>query len=598
MYSKKKSFQAGAADQAHIPATGFGVNHLLCAAVLVMVSVAVYYNSLSNGFVFDDWVVIVKNKHIADLKNSLPSFFSNSYFKIAGGEASYRPLTTLFYFLIHSFAGLNPFYYHLGSILLHAINVLLVYILTILLLGDWFKALLAALLFACHPALTEAVDGIAFNEDLLAAFFILLALILYVKAVDKKPVGFAYLLSLLFFFCGLLSKEMAISLPLIILLYDLTFQKTASQGVAANVLSTFRARWSLYAGYALTGSFYLLLRFIIFTKPGDGENLHYVNLLKRLLYLPNHIFSFVKLAVAPYNLKLDYVFSYPDHFFRISNLIGFVIILGLVVLSFFIYRHYKEIFFGIWWFLITLFPVYNIIVIFNPLAERFLYIPLIGFCLVLSNIIYRACKKILNRKASVRAVTLLIIIGLSSTYSVIAVRRNRDWKDDFTLWSKTVIQSPNSGVAHGSLGRAYLERGELDEAIAEYRKSIKLLPNYFKGYYGLGAVYGQKGDIAKAIDNYKKSLVLNPEYSDAHYNLALLYHKQGSLEEAIQHYLKAIALAPDDIEARNDLGVALAQQGKLDRAISEWEKVLKIDPANKSAQDNISKAKAMLKKSD
>ena len=273
--------------------------------------------------------------------------------------------------------------------LLHAANVLLVYILTVLLLGDWFKALLAALLFACHPALTEAVDGIAFNEDLLAAFFILLALILYVKAVDKKPVGLAYLLSLLFFFCGLLSKEMAITLPLIILLYDLTFGKAARQGMAANILSTFRAGWFLYAGYALTGLFYLLLRFIIFTNPGDGENQHSINLFKRLLYLPNHISNFVKLAVAPYNLKLDYVFLYPDHFFRVSNLIGFFIILGLVVLSFFIYRHFKEIFFGIGWFLITLFPVYNIIVIFYPLAERFLYIPIIGFCLVLSIILYR-----------------------------------------------------------------------------------------------------------------------------------------------------------------------------------------------------------------
>jgi protein O-mannosyl-transferase len=598
MYSGKKPFQDGAADQVHGPANGKTLNHLLCTAILVMVCVAVYSNSLSNGFVFDDWVVIVKNKHIADLKSSLPAFFSNSYFKIAGGEASYRPLTTLSYFLIHAFAGLNPFYYHLGSVLLHAINVMLVYLLTVLLLGDWFKALLAALLFACHPALTEAVDGIAFNEDLLAAFFILLALILYVKAVDKKPAGFPYLLSLLFFFCGLLSKEMAISLPLIILLYDLTFEKAAGRGVPANFLPMLKARWSLYAGYALTGSFYLLLRFVIFANPGNGENLHYVNLFKRLLYLPNHIFSFVKLAVAPYNLKLDYVFSYPDHFFRVSNLIGFVIILGLVVLSFYIYRHFKEIFFGIWWFLITLFPVYNIIVIFNPLAERFLYIPLIGYCLVLSNIIYRTCNKILSRKASVRAVTLLIIIGLSSVYSVITVRRNRDWKDDLTLWSKTVSQSPNSGVAHGNLGRVYLERGQLDKATAEYRKAIKLLPNYFKGYYGLGGVYGQKGDIAKAIDNYKKSLALNPGFADAHYNLALLYHKQGSLQEAIQHYLKAIELAPDDFEARNDLGVAFAQQGKLDRAVIEWEKVLEIDPNNKSAQDNISKAKEILKKSD
>ena len=122
-------------------------------------------------------------------------------------------------------------------------------------------------------------------------------------------------------------------------------------------------------GICIDRSFYLLLRFVIFTNPGDGENLHYVNLFKRLLYLPNHIFSFVKLAVAPYNLKLDYVFLYPDHFFRVSNLIGFVIIIGLVVLSFYIYRHFKEIFFGIGWFLITLFPVYNIIVIFDPLTN-------------------------------------------------------------------------------------------------------------------------------------------------------------------------------------------------------------------------------------
>jgi Flp pilus assembly protein TadD len=598
MNSTSKSFQNGAVHQPRGLAAGFPVRHLLCTAVLVIISLAVYCNSLSNGFVFDDWVVIVENKHMTDLWNSLPSFFNNSYFKIADGEASYRPIATLSYFLIHALAGLNPLYYHLASVLLHTLNVLLVYLLIFWLLGDWFKALLAALLFACHPALTEAVDGIAFNEDLLAAFFSLLALILYVRAVDQRPAGPAHLLSLFFFLCGLLSKEMAVSLPVIILLYDLTFREVAEQGLSVkHILKTINIRRSFYAGYAVICLLYLLLRFFIFTNPGNGNKPHSVNLVERLLYLPNHIFSFVKLAIAPYDLNVDYVYAYPDNFFEISNLIGFVVILSLVVLSFFIYRRFKEIFFGFWWFLITLFPVYNIIEIFNPLAERYLYIPIIGYCLLLPVIFYRICSKMLKQPHSAKVVTLLAVIVLSSAYSVIAIRRNQDWKDDLTLWSKTVIQSPNSGIAHGGLGRAYHERGQLDKAIHEFQEAVRLLPNHFKAYYILGVVYDQKGDVANAIDNLKKSIAINPEFADAHYNLAILYHKQGLMDEAIRQYRKVVELKPDDIEAHNDLGVAYALQGKLDQAVSEWEKVLEIDPDNKSARDNIAKAKELQEKS-
>ena len=599
MISRQKPFSNGTAGQPHGLASGVFVGNLLCLAVLAITSVAVYYNSLSNGFVFDDYVVIVENKHLNDFRNSLPSFFNDSYFKIAGDEASYRPLATLSYFLIHSFAGLNPFYFHLASVFLHTLNVILVYFLISLLLEDRFKALLAALLFACHPVLTEAVDCIAFNEDLLAAFFILLAFILYVKAVDKRPVGPAHLLSLFFFFCGLLSKEMAISLPALILLYDLTFKEVAGQGLSVkHILTTLKIRWSFYTGYALVAILYLLLRFIIIVNPAGGNMHHFGSLLKRLVYLPYHIFSFVKLAIAPYNLNVDYVYSYPHGFFEFSNLIGLVIILGLVVLSFLAYRRAKEIFFGIWWFLIALFPVYNIIEIFNPLAERYLYIPIFGFCLILPNILYRIFNKMLNRTLFVRTATLLVVIAAASAYATITIGRNKDWKDDFSLWSKTVLQSPGSGIAHGGLGRAYHERGQLNEAIVEFQKAVRLLPNHFKAYYILGVVYDQKGDYRNAIDNYKKSIAINPEFADAHYNLAILYHKQGLMADAIRQYKKVIELMPEDYEAHNDLGVAYAVEGKLQQAVSEWQKVLQIDPANKSARDNISKAKVQLEKSN
>ena len=595
MKSEQKFPQNAIAD--HL--SGFGTRDLLPIAALVCISLAVYYNSLANGFVFDDYAVIVENKHIKEFSHSLPSFFNQSYFKIAGGESSYRPLATFSYFLIHSFAGLNAFYYHLSSVLLHTLNVILVYLLLRLLLGNRFKALLAGLLFACHPALTETVDCIAFNEDLLAACFFLLALILYYNAVDQGPAGVTHLLSLFFFFCGLLSKEMAISLPVIILLSDLTFGAAAGQALSVDhILKTVKNRWPFYVGYAVIGLFYLVLRFLILVNPADTIRPHFGGLFERLLYLPNHIFSFLKLAAVPHDLNVEHIFAYPQRFFEITHLAGSLGVLGLGILSFLLFRHSKGIFFGIWWFLITLFPVYNIVEIYNPFAERYLYLPLIGFCLVVPIFLFSTFNRVLNNDKTVSTATVLVIIIILSAYATIAIARNRDWKDSHTLWSKTVKQSPNSGVAHGSLGRAYQEQGLLDQAIAEYQTAVKLMPNHFKAYYNLGVVRDQQGHIDQAVANYKKSIAVNPGFTDSHYNLANLYQKKGLLDDAIYHYRAVIALSPEDFEARNNLGVVLAMQGKLDEAILAWQKVLDIDPANKSAPENIRKAKEILEQSN
>ena len=578
-------------------ACGIAAGNLLPIAVLVFISLAIYANSLSNGFVFDDYAVIVENKHLKNFGDSLPAFFSDAYFTIAGGEASYRPIATLSYFVIHSLAGLNPFYFHLSSVVLHALNVILVYLLLYLILGSRFKALLAGLLFACHPALTEAVDCIAFNEDLLTAVFFLLALILYVKSEVKGAAAAAYFLSLLCYFCALLAKEMAITLLPILLLYDLTFRPGNGPSLfIKSVLKTVKSRWLIYLGYAGVSLFYLVLRFVIFTHTGDGIKPYFGDIFERLLYLPNHIFNFVKLAIAPSDLQVEYLFSYPQTFFEFSHLVGLAGTLGLAVFSIFVHRRHPEIFFGIWWFIITLFPVYNIIQIFNPFAERYLYIPVIGFCLVVPVILHGIFSRAITRALAVNLATLLVVLVISSAYSTITIARNRDWKDGFTLWSKTVTQSPDNGIAHGSLGRAYQEQGLLTEAVAEYETAIKLMPKHYKAYYNLGVVYDQKGDFIKAQEYYQKSIAILPGFANAHFNLANLYHKQGLTADAIVHYRKLIELTPEDIEARNNLGVALAMQGNLDQALTQWQNVLKIDPANQSARDNVRQAREILDK--
>jgi tetratricopeptide (TPR) repeat protein len=587
-HQKSGSGKGGAATAAY---------HLLPIALLVFLCLIVYYNSLSNGFVYDDFGLIVENKYINQPGRFLASLFNHSYFQMAGLEASYRPVTTLSYFLIHTVAGLDPFYYHLASLILHTFNAVLVYWLANLVLKHRLRALMAGLLFACHPALSEAVDCIGFNDDLLAAFFFLLALIFYIRIKTEqinRHIG-NYSLALLFYFLGLLSKEMAITLPAIILLYDLVLRGADRGALNLKRLSNIlRDRAYFYAGFVCVSLFYLCIRFFLLYSPAESQKASAGSLLDRIIYLPGHIFSFLRLTIFPGNLNADYVFSYPDSWFDISNLIGVAVVMALIGAGFFIYRYSHEIFFGIGWYLITLFPVYNLIEIYNPLAERYLYIPIIGFCLVVPVVVHGQAMRRITNPSTVTVVTLMPLIVVLSLYSTATIARNPVWKNNFALWSQTVQSSPDSLTAHGGLGMAYLERGMLDEAAEQFEISIKLYPGHAKSYYNLGLVYYQKGDQEKALEYFSRSVALNPDIMRAHYNLATIYLKQGLWDRAIRHYVKVNELDPEIPMAHYNLGMAYAMQGKLNPAIREWEAVLHLDPNNTQAQSNIQKAKKMM----
>jgi tetratricopeptide (TPR) repeat protein len=601
MKRKKSTQSTGFNQKTEGDASKAWANHLLPPALLVILCLIVYYNSLSNGFVYDDFGAIVENKYLNHPGQFLGSLFNHSYFKIAGLEASYRPVATLTYFLIYAIAELDPFYYHLASLFLHTLNAVMVYWIANLILKNKLGALIAGLLFASHPALSEAVNCIDFNDDPLAALFYLLSMIFYIRLnveyVTSNIKG--YSLVLFFYFLGLFSKEMAITLPVIALLYDFVLRDGERDFITIkHLLNTLKKRAYFYAGFVAVSLFYLSIRFFILYNPGGYVKYSHGSLIERIIYLPGHIFSFIRLTIFPSNLNADYVFSYPSGFFEIWNLIGVAVFLCLVGTAFLIQRFSKEIFFGIWWFLITLFPVYNLIEIYHPLAERYLYLPIIGFCLVVPAAINAAANKKFTNPSTVNRVTLIPIVVILSLYSATTIARNRDWQNNFILWSKTVQSSPNSLVARGGLGLAYLERGMLDEAQQEFETVIKLYPDDSKSYYNMGLVYHKKGDLKKALEYFKRSALLNPDSVRAHYNLANLYARQGAIELAIRHYVKVTELDSEVVEAHYNLGVAYAMQGKLKLAISEWEKVLQLDPHHKSARNNLEKAKEMIKSSE
>ncbi len=573
------------------------IKPILPIALLVLTCVIVYFNTLSNEFVFDDRATIVENKYLPDFKGSLPSFFSNSYFEIAEAEASYRPVATLSYYLLYAIGELNPFWYHLGSLVLHMLNVILVYFLTQALQKDKNAALVAGLLFACHPVVTEAVNCISFNEDLLVALFYLMSFSLYLKTTpDRKATAvISFLLSLLLYFLGLLSKEMAITLPMVVVLYDMALNPAQGSPISFNSLrDTIADRIFYYLGFAGVSLFYLSLRFVFLVGTEPAASLTYGSLFERVVYLPYQLFNFLRLVVFPYPLKAEYIFSYPESFFEIYNIIAVISLAVVIGFSFYIYKKFKVVSFGIWWFLITLLPVSNLIEITNPLAERYLYLPAVGFCMALSILLVNIPLRFPGLKLDKAKMAGICVVVLVVLYAVITINRNSDWSDGMSLWSQTLKHVPNSPGVHSNLGRAYYDKGMPNEAIKEFKTAIKLDPKAYKAHYNLGFAYEQKGLIPEAIQAYERTIRINPKYTNAHFNLGNIYARMGRLTDAARAYESALELDPKDTTARNNLGVIYARQDKLDRAILQWQRILELDPDNHKVRENIAKAQKML----
>jgi tetratricopeptide (TPR) repeat protein len=573
-------------------------NHLWPILLLVCVSAIVYFNSLSNGFVYDDLGTIVENAHIKRLGNYLSSFYNQSYFKISGGEASYRPVATLSYYLLYAVSDVNPLGYRLLSFTLHIFNVILVYLLAHAMIDNKRVAVIAGLLFACHPVNAEAVNGISYNEDLLAAFFFFLAFLSYMRLQPSatEPGYISFILSLFFFLLGLLSKEMAITLPAIVVLYDLILREPVSEKISLKRLqAVIQDRKYYYTGYLGVSFFYLWLRFFAIYNPEEFETQIWGRFIDRVIYLPIIFLKYIKLSLFPFPLNADYVFSYPTRFLDVLPLLSLLVVLGLAIYSLFALRNQKAVSFGIWWFFITLFPVYNLIQIYNPFAERYLYIPLLGFCLVISIFLETLLSRIsFNRAAILRVFIIVCVVGVCS---LITINRNRDWKDSYTLWTQTLEVEPDSFRAHGNLARVYQKRGMIDASMREVKKTLELNPKDFKAYYNLGVVLGEQGFVGEAIAAYQQTVAMNPRFKNAHFNLGTIYKAQNRLEAAKQAFKKVVEIDPDDIEARNNLGVIYAMQGKLDAALVEWQQVIALDPENQDVQANIEKAKKLIDQS-
>ncbi len=568
--------------------------HLAAALLLAGLVVGCYWNSLGNGFTYDDKFVIVQNTMIKDIRNLL-HLISKSYF-YESTEISYRPLVTLSYFVDYALWGLHPFGFHLTNLLLHLLTTFGVYVLFLRLLpsprwgegggeGPPRPALIGAALFAAHPVLTEAVNNVGYREDLLATGLVLLALCcfhweggVWLRAAGLGAYGLA-----------LLAKESAIALVLLAPLVDWArspalptrrLRRSALPGspAAMRVLWPNHQRRPHYAGLALVTVCYLAIRFGLMYFPVESTGL-WPPLAERLRAWPYATWLHLRLLLLPLNLSADYMLDVGS-----SGLGPMVLLPGVVMASLLLgllwlwSRDERLACLGLGWIVAGLGPVANVIPILHPVAERYLYLPAVGFILLLT----LALTRLRSQALAVGLAGFLLV-----AYGALTIQRNPVWRDDLHLWQDTVEKVPASPWIHNNLGVAYEERGDFTQALRQYAWATYLLPSYATAYMNAGWVYLKQGRLALADHYLQQALRLNPHDAVALSRLGMVYYHQGQPERAIPLYRAALAEDPRNAEVHTYLGAAYVATDQQGSALLAFQEALRLNPALAGVHENL-----------
>ena len=541
---------------------------LISIALIVVLGFAVYANSLKGQFLWDDEFLVVKNTYVKSWSNIARVFRED--IARAGGlkSAFYRPLQIITYMLDYSLWELNVHGYHLSNILLHVLAALGLFWLINILYHDQMLAFLTGLLFAVHPIHTEAITYISGRADPLVAVFILLSLIFYIKSLHQKRNVF-YLCMLLSYGLALLSRENSLILPALLLLYHYSFRE--------------RIKAKQFLSVLILAFLYVLLRFTLFKHFFSAGELAYSSVVffKRIPGFFVAITNYARLLFLPLHLHMDYGkmsfdFSNPEA------------ILGvLIVLALFVYAKVQRkinglVFFAVFWFFITLLPSSNLYPLNAYMAEHWLYLPSVGFFLILAGALSR-----LYRSRRFKNIALVLIVCLFSFYAYLTVRQNSYWREPVAFYKRALKYSPASPELNNNLGELYNDAGKPEEALSLLQEAIRLRPAYYNAHYNLGISYSALRKYEQAVTSYKQAIAFNPDNIKAYNNLGLTYRAMGKNEEALAEFKKAINTDPNYVKVYNNMGVIYHDIGNYKKAASLYKKAIELDANYAEAYNNL-----------
>ncbi|OGW75920.1 MAG: hypothetical protein A2Z72_08770 [Omnitrophica bacterium RBG_13_46_9] len=553
-------------------------NKILGAALLVfLITFMVYMNTLKNDFIWDDEYLILKNSQVKSFSHFWNVFRTYLGYGSDNINNFYRPMQEISNMVDYFLWGEDPKGFHFTNIMLHSFVAVMVFIFIFYICNSVPIAGLCGIFFGIHPVHTEAVAYIAGRADSLYSAFFLLSFTLLIRYMNSlcrdRERGNLFVLSILLFVPALLSKEISLVLPLLVIVYVFILLKGRIS------MGTYRKAMNLWIPYAAVVLVYGVLRFTVinFFKIAPPTTFSVIPLPNRLFTFFKTILEYFGMLLVPVNLHMERTVHITRSFFEPDSLLAIFVVLGILAAGVALYRKNRLISFFIFWFFINLLPVSNIFPINSFIAEHWLYMASIGYFFIVSAGIYALYAKS-RRGLAGKALAVMLVGAFLSPYAFLTVRRNRDWKDEITFFDNTLKYTPKNTRLYLNLGNTYFEKRQYDKAIEQYEKVISIDENYAVAYGNIGVAYVSKGNLSEAEKFLKKAVALDHNYPLAHYSLGSLYRKTGRAKEAIDELEISVKQLPQYYPSLNLLGELYLNQDDKKRAIELFQRSLQVMP--------------------
>lgn len=566
-------------------------NEFLICLFLVVVTFTVYFQVGTHEFVvYDDRIYVSENQYVQEgySTESLQWAFS-----LKNKDKTYwHPLTWLSHMLDVQIFGLNSGGHLMTNVIIHVLNVLLLFALLKRSTGClWCSAFVAAL-FALHPMNVESVAWVAARKNVLSTTFLLLTLVTYIRYAESPGI-FRYMMIAGCYAMGLMAKPMLVTLPFGLLLLDfwplkrLSFEDGAMGADGFKLLGKLIVeKIPLFILSAVT----IYLATISLHRYGDMVQTAAVDMKLRIANALVSYVAYLEKLIYPIDLTCFYPFPETVPFWK--AILSFVFLIAVSITAMRVHRKRPYVTFGWFWYLGTLVPVIGLVQagLWPATADRFVYVPYIGIFIILSWGSAEAFKHFRLRSYALAASGGLIIL----TLAVMSYNQTAYWKNSVTLFQHAIAVTSGNYLSHYALGFALERRGKTKAAIEHYRTSLKINPQQVDVHYNLALVLASQKKIEEAIKEYQKVLLLDPNDYQVYNNLGNLFYKQGRYDDAIRHYERAIGIKPDHTNAHRNLGAALIRKGRISESVQHFQDALRLEPDNIQTKSYLKTALSML----
>jgi len=585
-----------------------GMCILLAAAVFL-----VFGQSVRHDFVnYDDEEYFYSNPHILTGLNGNNArwAFRTEY------AGNWHPMTWLSFMLDVEFFGTDPAGPHLTNVLLHATSTVLLFLVLKRMTGAYWRSAVVAALFGLHPLRVESVVWVAERKDVLSGLFFMLTLLMYASyarcvargtgqmtrteavaavpgssPVTRHPSLF-YLLALLFFALGLMSKPMLVTLPLVLLLLDYwplnrfalsTFNSDASR---AGFQPSTRLRLVLEKLPFLVLSVAAAMVTVFVQREGVVA-MEKLSLGMRMGNAAVTYITYLDQMVRPVRLAVFYPYSMSAMW---TAALALFFLAGISAGVFGLRRQHPYLLAGWLWYLGMLLPVIGLVQVGGQgHADRYTYLPLIGVFIMLAWAAVDFIPAWRYRHQMLSAGAVGVILALMAC----AWQQTSYWRNSESLWVHTLACTSRNYVAHNDLALVLAQQGRYAEALQHYQTALEINPHYAEAHNSIGIMLAQQGRLAEAIQHFQRALEIKPTFVAAHNSMGNALADQKRYAEAIKHYQRALETNPDSAEAHYNLGNVLALQGRYAEAIEHFQRTLQINPDDVKARNSLDAALAL-----